>query len=53
MAAANTIIVSDPAGNRKIDKSKSTQRIDPLVAAVMAVGAFMVVEVVDVEAMIA
>lgn len=41
MAAANAIVVSDPANNRKIDKSKSTQRIDPLVAAVMAAGAFM------------
>jgi len=37
MAASNTIAVQDPAGNRKMDKSKSTQRIDPLVAAVMAV----------------
>ena len=36
MAASNAIAVSDPAGSRKIDKSKSTQRIDPLVAAVMA-----------------
>lgn len=36
MGAANAISVSDAAGNRKLDKSKSTQRIDPLVAAVMA-----------------
>ncbi len=41
MAAANAVVVRDPAGNRKIDKSKATQRIDPLVAAVMSVGAFM------------
>jgi phage terminase large subunit-like protein len=41
MAAANAIVVRDGANNRKIDKSKTTQRIDPLVAAVMAVGAFM------------
>ena len=41
MAAANAIVVRDPAGNRKIDKSKATQRIDPLVAAVMAVGGFI------------
>jgi phage terminase large subunit-like protein len=40
MSAANAIAVSDPANNRKLDKSKATQRIDPLVAAVMAVGAF-------------
>jgi len=36
MAAANAIAVSDPAGNRKLDKQKGTLRIDPLVAAVMA-----------------
>lgn len=41
MAAANAIVVRDPAGNRKLDKSKTTQRIDPLQAAVMSVGAFM------------
>ena len=39
MAAANAIAVTDPAGSKKIDKSKSTQRIDPLVAAVMALHA--------------
>jgi phage terminase large subunit-like protein len=37
MAAANAIAVRDPSGNRKLDKSKSTLRIDPLVAAVMSV----------------
>ena len=53
MAAANAIVVSDPAGNRKIDKTKATQRIDPLVASVMAVGAFMHQgDFIDVEAMI-
>ena len=36
MGAANAIAVRDPAGARKLDKSKSTQRIDPLVAALMA-----------------
>ncbi len=36
MAAANAIAVQDPAGNKKLDKSKSTARIDPIVAAVMA-----------------
>lgn len=41
MAAANAMVVRDPAGNRKIDKQQSTQRIDPLVAAVMATGAFL------------
>lgn len=37
MGAANAMAVTDPAGNRKLDKAKATQRIDPLVAAVMAV----------------
>jgi phage terminase large subunit-like protein len=37
MAVANAISVVDPAGSAKLDKSKSTQRIDPLVALVMAV----------------
>lgn len=37
--AANAIAIKDPAGNRKLDKSKSTGRIDGLVALAMAVGA--------------
>lgn len=41
--AANAIAVADPAGNRKLDKSKSTGRIDGMVAFAMAMGqAFMV-----------
>ena len=36
MAASNAIVVRDPANNKKLDKSKSTLRIDPIVAAVMA-----------------
>ena len=36
MAAANAIAVRDPAGNVKLDKSATSQRIDPMVAAVMA-----------------
>jgi len=36
MGAANAIAITDPAGGRKLDKSRSTQRIDPLVAAIMA-----------------
>ena len=36
--AANAIAVKDPAGNRKLDKSKSTGRIDGMVALVMALG---------------
>lgn len=36
--AAAAVIVSDPAGNRKLDKSKATGRIDGIVAGTMAVG---------------
>lgn len=36
MCAANARIVKDPAGNRKFDKSKSTNRIDGIVALAMA-----------------
>lgn len=37
-AAANVMVKTDPAGNVKLDKSKSTGRIDAMVGAVMAVG---------------
>lgn len=36
--AANAVVVTDPAGNRKLDKSKATGRIDGIVAGTMAVG---------------
>ena len=39
MCAATAVMVSDPAGNRKLDKSKSTGRIDGMVALAMAMGA--------------
>jgi phage terminase large subunit-like protein len=39
MCAANAVAVSDPAGNRKLDKSKATGRIDGMVALAMAIGA--------------
>jgi phage terminase large subunit-like protein len=39
MGAANAIVVRDPANNRKTEKARSTGRIDPLVAAIMAVHA--------------
>jgi phage terminase large subunit-like protein len=35
--AANAVVVTDAAGNRKIDRSRATGRIDGLVAAAMAV----------------
>ncbi len=37
--AASAVVVQDPAGNRKLDKSKATARIDGIVAATMAIGA--------------
>lgn len=37
--AANAIATRDPAGNRKLDKSRATGRIDGLVAMAMAMGA--------------
>ena len=36
MCAANAIVTRDPAGNRKLDKSKATGRIDGMVALAMA-----------------
>jgi phage terminase large subunit-like protein len=38
MCAANAVAIPDPAGNRKLDKSKATGRIDGLVALAMAEG---------------
>lgn len=41
MCAANAVAVPDPAGNRKLDKSKATGRIDGMIALVMAEGVEM------------
>jgi len=38
MCAANAVAERDPAGNRKLTKSKSVGRIDGLVALAMALG---------------
>lgn len=38
MCAVNAVATKDPAGNRKLDKSKATGRIDGMVALVMARG---------------
>ena len=38
MAASNATTVKDPSGNRKLDKSRTTGRIDPLQAFAMAMG---------------
>lgn len=37
--AANAVVAKDPSGNRKLDKSKATGRIDGMVALAMAFGA--------------
>jgi len=39
---ANAVTTKDPAGNRKLDKSKATGRIDGLIAAIMAMHRAMV-----------
>lgn len=39
MCAANAVATLDPAGNKKLDKSKATGRIDGLVSLAMAMGA--------------
>lgn len=39
MCAGNAVVVMDPAGGRKLDKSKATGRIDCMVALAMAEGA--------------
>ncbi|MFZ5829810.1 MAG: terminase large subunit [Planctomycetota bacterium] len=38
--AGNTMVRVDPAGNQKPDKQKSTERIDGIVALLMAIGAW-------------
>jgi len=44
MAAANAVVEMDPARNRKPDKSKSSARIDPMVASLMSLYACLVDE---------
>jgi phage terminase large subunit-like protein len=39
MCAANAVIASDPAGNRKLDKKRASGRIDGVVALAMALAA--------------
>lgn len=40
MGAASVVIITDPQENRKFDKKKSNNRIDGIVAATMAIGAY-------------
>jgi phage terminase large subunit-like protein len=42
--AANVAVAQDPAGNLKPAKDKSTERIDGIVAAIMAIGRAMVAQ---------
>ncbi len=44
MCMANSRVVKDPAGNRKLDKGKATGRIDGAVALAMALGAVSMAE---------
>lgn len=46
MCANNAVATRDPAGNKKLDKSKATGRIDGMVALAMALGAASVQPVV-------
>ncbi|RYF44379.1 MAG: terminase large subunit, partial [Comamonadaceae bacterium] len=39
MCAANATVTKDPTGARKLDKSRSTGRIDGMQAMAMAIGA--------------
>ncbi len=42
--ASNAVIVEDAAGNHKIDKAKSSEKVDGLIALAMALGRAMVAE---------
>ena len=44
MCAANAVATRDPAGNRKLDKTKASGKIDGLVALAMALGASTMTE---------
>lgn len=45
MCAVNATTTKDPAGNRKLDKSRATGRIDGMVALAMAMGAAQLADV--------
>ena len=44
---ASTLVKTDPAGNIKPDKEKSTQKIDGIVASIMALGEWMTAQAND------
>lgn len=47
MCAANAVVQTDPAGNRKLAKDKSSGRIDGMVALAMAMGVAPMAETVE------
>ena len=51
MCAANAVVQSDPAGNRKLAKDKSAGRIDGMVALAMAVAAATAEEEAEIDIM--
>lgn len=56
MCAANAVVVSDPSGNRKLAKDKSSGRIDGMVALTMAMGVApleVTAPAIDIMAMVA
>lgn len=52
MAASSAIALRDPAGNKKLDKSKSSRKIDPIVAAVMSAHCAKTFEFLNVGSMV-
>lgn len=50
--AANAVIASDPAGNRKVSKERATGRVDGIVAAIMAAGRINQAQEEDISAFI-
>ena len=52
MCAANAVTIKDPAGNRKLDKSKTTGRIDGMVGLAMALGVAIREEDEDIDGFI-
>lgn len=53
MCAANAVETKDPAGNRKLDKSKANGRIDGMVALAMALSHMEVEEPMDLDEFLA
>ena len=54
MCAANAMITSDPAGNRKLDKKRASGRIDGMTALAMALAAAPAAwtQTIDIQALI-